>query len=142
MSMLGSHNTAGTPQPGRTHADHRKLLLLVQELEDACAEGCEPQLIDGIIDRIVECTQFHFATEEALMTDIDPFERARLRAEHDCLIQSAFQMRSQLEDTRGRNCGELVRFLQAWLVDHIQRADQRDSHGHHTIGLFLSQRSC
>ena len=142
MSMLGSHNTAGTSQPGRTHADHRKLLLLVKELEDACAEGCEAQVIDAIIDRIVECTQFHFATEEALMTEIDPFERARLRAEHDCLIQSAFQMRSQLEDTTGRSCAELVRFLQGWLVDHIQRSDQRESRGDHHMGLFLSQRSC
>lgn len=141
MSMLSSHNTTGS-QPGRTHADHRKLLVLVQELQNAAAEGCPSQVLDAIIDRIVECTQFHFATEEALMADMEPLERARLRAEHDCLIQSAFLMRSQVENKTGHDCAQLVRFLQAWLINHIQRADQRDSQGHQSVGLSLSSRSC
>jgi len=102
--------------------DHHKLLELLnrcQRVEVSDADGRE---LEFILAELVEYTHFHFGREETVMRVCNYPGLSRHREVHQLLIK---QVNTELRRlAKGHlDIHELLRFLNDWLVDHIQGMD-------------------
>lgn len=101
---------------------HRELARRLNELAGALGRGDEPAVVLTLLAAVFEESQHHFATEERLMEQHGYVGAAAHRASHAHL----------LEDLRNFSAGHsrhsmslVTRFLQEWLLRHVDGADRR-----------------
>ncbi len=105
--------------------DHKILISLINQLDDAIRAGAAGQTIGGVLDALLDYTDYHFAREESLMKacgypDFDAHVRTHntLRAQvHDIRVR----YRRNPESLHGR---EVLAFLKNWLTAHIVGRDK------------------
>lgn len=104
--------------------DHKKLLGMVNELNDAVRADGSPETIQRILRELVSYADYHFEAEERLMrlARYEQFESHRQT--HDRLRAQAQEMagRYQTQPTR-QNGLKMFDFLSDWLMRHILRDD-------------------
>ena len=106
--------------------EHRQLLGIMNRLLTACHTSSGSQDIDGLVAELVDYTQAHFRSEEALMArkEYDRFERHK--TEHDNLLSTLQVMLRPVPTKVGYDIGdETFGFLRTWLVEHILGEDKR-----------------
>ena len=106
---------------------HQQLFGAVAELELALRKGQADAIINKLLEKVIEHTITHFATEERLMEECGFPGLAAHRHDHQELAQqlTAFNL-SNLAGRPGIPAALLV-FLQAWLQDHILKTDKEYS---------------
>jgi hemerythrin len=110
---------------GSIDTDHKVLISLINQLDDAIRGGEPKQTVSRVLDALLDYTNYHFAREELLMRacaypDIEAHARthATLRAQvHD--IRNRY--RRNAESIRAR---EVLAFLKNWLTAHIIGRDK------------------
>jgi hemerythrin-like metal-binding protein len=102
---------------------HREIHQLV---DDAEAASGETELLMGVLDRLMEHVDCHFATEEALMARTGyagPLADAHV-AEHRDLTNEARTVVLKVRLGEVTAMEPVAEFLRAWLVKHVERSDQ------------------
>lgn len=106
--------------------DHRRLVGLINDLDDALAEGGEFGRIGGIIDALVDYADYHFSREEAMMARAGFDDLAEHAVSHadfghflgqlvgGCILSPSRETALQIHE-----------YLQDWLVDHILAEDMK-----------------
>lgn len=112
---------------------HERLFRTVAELESALEKGGADTLINEILEKVVEHTIDHFATEEALMEEHGFPGLAAHCNEHSMLSQKLTQFNLSHMAGRPDVPAALLDFLQTWLREHIVKSDKQ-------YGEFLSAR--
>lgn len=105
--------------------DHKILINLINQLDDAIRAGEAGQTISGVLDALLDYTDYHFAREEALM-------RACGYPEFDAHVRTHNTLRAQVHDIRVRyrrnpeslHGREVLAFLKNWLTAHIVGRDK------------------
>jgi len=102
---------------------HRILVTIVNRLYEAIGEGREESKVNELIKELAHYTDYHFATEEALMEAHGYEFAAYHQADHRSMSR---QMREFLTDLQQNfpNPQGVLDFLQHWLVEHIAGADR------------------
>jgi len=106
---------------------HQKLFATVNELDQALREGKGSGVLDPVLDKLVDYAVVHFAAEEALMTQHDFPGLSTHRTQHEMFRQKIAVL---LEDHKAAKAGvpvELMLFMQAWLKQHVLKADKQYS---------------
>ncbi len=104
---------------------HRGILLFVNEV--AALESDDPIVILGVVDRLMEHVDTHFAAEEELMmrggypADACNEHKAAHRMLKDKARAATLGFRGSWNITRE----PFVEFLGTWLVDHIETEDRK-----------------
>lgn len=106
---------------------HRELIEIINDLEDACGGTGEIASIDAILARLSAYAVFHFETEEALMRTQLP--AASAHAEAHLQAHGDFAARLQAfrvlgEAARVQRSAALHDFLKTWFVDHVMGTDK------------------
>lgn len=103
--------------------EHKKLLLITNELIQALETGNAPAGIQDAIQKLRSYTVAHFANEEAFMRKVHyPGLRAHL-AEHRYLADKVKDYQARLYREVAIPPGEFKCFLKDWLISHVLRCD-------------------
>jgi diguanylate cyclase (GGDEF)-like protein/hemerythrin-like metal-binding protein/PAS domain S-box-containing protein len=98
---------------------HATLAALLNELSAALRNGREHA---AMFREIIRYTGFHFATEERLMRSCGYDEEPAHRDMHRRLLDDLRSLR--LEECEGASVSLTLRYLQEWLLRHVDGADR------------------
>lgn len=105
-------------------ADHIILVGIINQLYDAMTEGHGDELIGPIFKTMTQYTDYHFRREESLMKDCSYPKYEDHKKHHEVLLATLNTfMERYAKDSKSVTTAEISRFLQAWLVNHIQNVD-------------------
>jgi hemerythrin len=103
---------------------HRKLVQLINGLHNHMLAGDAREIMGKVLDRVIEYTGFHFATEEHLMKEHGyPLAAAHLH-EHEKLVATATDLQTRLNSGHALITAETMIFLKEWLYHHIMESDK------------------
>ncbi len=109
---------------------HRKLVQIINDLYDAMNEGKSNEVLDETINKLVDYTDYHFATEEQYFKEFDYSESDVHKKEHSNFSQKVREYQKILIDGKtdiddNKLTADLWRLLQNWLVTHINNSDKK-----------------
>ncbi|MFO1154318.1 MAG: bacteriohemerythrin [Rhodospirillales bacterium] len=104
--------------------DHKVLVSLINQLDDAIAAGNPRSTVQRVLDALYDYTVYHFSREEALM-------RACGYPDIEAHARTHATLRAQVADIRDRygrspesiHSREVLSFLKNWLSTHILGRD-------------------
>lgn len=107
--------------------DHKKLLGLINNLQNAVYYPTGEAFERQSLDELVAYTKYHFEREEALMQkhgypDFEPHKQ-----QHQKMIAEVERYLQTYDKDPENTIEGLIRFLKEWLIKHIQGTDQQYS---------------
>lgn len=108
-------------------AQHQKLAAMINELNDAMAQGKGKEVLEKILAELVDYTKTHFATEEKLFSTYAYPEAAAHKLKHGELTKKVMQFQQDLHAGKSIMSVEIMAFLKDWLLNHIKGTDIRYS---------------
>ena len=106
---------------------HKKLVGMINELHKAMKLKKSNSAMGAILDRLVDYTASHFATEEKLFAQFGyPEEKAHVEL-HRKLVAQVVDIQKKFKAGDAMLSMELMTFLKEWLVKHIQGTDKKYS---------------
>ncbi len=114
--------TIGHPQ---IDSQHQQLVRLVNELHDAMTAGKGREMLKPLLERLVQYTRTHFATEESLMQQSRFAEYAEHKGQHETLARQVLEFKQQFDAGSRHLTIDVMNFLRRWLQDHILSSDRK-----------------
>jgi diguanylate cyclase (GGDEF)-like protein/hemerythrin-like metal-binding protein len=111
---------------------HLHLAGLINQLSSTLTERTDNNAVLSGLHAIVDYAAFHFGTEESLMEQHGVADFAQHQAEHRRLLHDIGNLRIDGELT---NIGLILRYLQEWLLRHVDGMDRR-------LGQTLIELGC
>jgi len=116
--------------------DHKKLVGMVNQLHEGLVAGHGREVLAKILDGLVSYTKVHFAREEKYFLESGYPGAALHKKEHDHLTQQVLDVQKKYkEGTSSTLSLDVMHFLKDWLVNHIQKDDQKYMHHLNTHGI-------
>lgn len=115
-------------------ADHQRLCALAQSMHRALLDGRSKTMIEELLARLLDYTDYHFTHEERLMTRIGYPELRQHQREHEKLRSEVRAMQARAASGEVTMTIEVMLFLMNWLRQHTAASDQR-------IGAYLQHGS-
>lgn len=112
---------------------HRWLLDIINNMESALDNAADAATLAGILDELIQFTEFHFFTEEHYMRRHGYPDEAPHREGHHHLVDQLLELRRDFGLHDKSQARGVIQFLEAWLMVHIQHADRQ-------LGEFLRAR--
>ncbi len=105
--------------------DHKQLLALINHVLAAqlCRTG--PTFERQALNELVAYTQRHFELEETLMREHGYADYEGHKAQHDQMATQIRLISRRYDEQGGAALGELAKYLQLWLLQHINGTDRK-----------------
>jgi len=101
---------------------HKYLATLINRLGEELKAGHETERLSESLGKLIEAARAHFADEERLLAEAGLGSAAeRHKAEHRRLLE---ELESQTLKFDGRSMALTMRFLNFWLLHHIESMDK------------------
>ncbi len=107
--------------------DHRKLVLLIQQLFGALIAAQGAEYVKKVFFELIDYTRYHFECEEKIYENNKFYDLTRHQKLHKELIQQVLEMSKEIL-SRGETeevSDDFFEFLKHWLVDHILEEDTK-----------------
>lgn len=104
---------------------HKKLVELINRLFDAMSLGKGREVMASVFEELRKYTTNHFYTEEKLMVVYGYSEYENHKKKHEDLLNQVNELKSKFDNGDMRITLEVIDFLKAWLINHIQKEDQQ-----------------
>lgn len=108
---------------GSIDAEHKKLINLVNELNQHLLVGNRNAATANTLSGLIDYTVTHFKHEEDLMKKYDYPGYAGHKAEHEKLTAKVLDFKDRYVSGKTGFTIELIKFLQDWLINHIEGTD-------------------
>jgi hemerythrin-like metal-binding protein len=115
-------------------AQHRRLVELVNQLHEAMSQGKGREVMGQVLAGLLEYTRTHFTSEERIMIAEAYPGYQQQKAAHEALLQQVVDLRTKFLEGEAVMTMEVMKFLKAWLTDHMQGMDAR-------FGVYLNSRT-
>lgn len=112
--------------------EHKRLFSLINSLQECCASGDEKLLL-GILLGLKNYTETHFTVEEELMLVYNYPGYHDHKAAHEQFKERIENLYETLQDGILDIPDSLFKFLQQWLIGHIQKTDM-------ALGKYLQDK--
>jgi hemerythrin-like metal-binding protein len=106
-------------------AQHKRLVDLVNQLNDAMRLGQGRDKIGPVLNELVRYTVSHFATEERFMDAHRYALSANHKAEHKKLLEDVGAFKAKFDSGNANLSIEVLQFLRDWLSKHIMGTDKK-----------------
>lgn len=108
---------------------HKKLVVLINQLFDAMTKGEAHSQLSGIIQELIKYTGYHFGTEEAYFAKLgyDKVYTTEHENKHKEFVQQVIKFQNDFEIGNVTLSKEIMIFLKDWLINHISGTDQQYS---------------
>jgi len=103
---------------------HKKLIEIANLLSDSMGAGKGKDVLDKIFTELVAYTQYHFSTEEKLMTRIGYSASAKHKDEHKALVAAVADLKKKHDKGEDVLTAQVMTFLRDWLTKHILNSDK------------------
>jgi hemerythrin len=105
--------------------DHKKLVLLINELNEGIENNRDKQELDSVFESLVSFTRLHFAHEEQLLFETGYPAAATHQQEHESMIQKLVDLHARFRSGAPMAMHtDGVELLKSWLFNHMYGADQ------------------
>jgi hemerythrin-like metal-binding protein len=104
---------------------HKKLIDLINQLNDAMHSGKGNDIMGKVLTELVNYTVYHFGYEEKLMGQHGYSDTPAHKAEHAKFVQTAGDFKKKFESGSAVVSVEIMNFLRDWLTNHIMRTDKK-----------------
>lgn len=104
---------------------HKQLVKLINDLDDAMHEGKGKVVIGRIISSLLQYARSHFATEEKYFSQFGYPDAPAHVQEHVSFISKAMAFKKDFDEARMGLTISVMDFLSDWLQDHIKGVDQK-----------------
>jgi hemerythrin-like metal-binding protein len=120
----------------RFDTEHQRLFAILNELNDAMAEGRGRFVVARVLQELSEYSRWHFSGEESAMrrTGFDGLEDHI--AEHRVFSEKIEAMYAECDKAEANLPIELLYFLCNWLQNHIRRTDQQYARFLNRAGIY------
>lgn len=112
---------------------HKKLVVIINDLNDAMKEGKSKEVMEKILKGLVDYTVFHFASEEKLMQSNAYPGYLQQKSQHEELTKKVMDFQKNLHSGKMVMGVEVMNFLKDWLMNHIKGMDSK-------YGPFLNNK--
>ena len=119
----------------RIDEQHKKLVGMINELNEAMRKGQGKEVVGDIVKGLVEYTLTHFALEEKLFAGTGYPDTAAHKREHAEFVAKVSKFRDDFEAGRLSLSIDVMNFLSGWLKGHIKGCDQKYSNHFKEKGL-------
>lgn len=106
---------------------HKKLIDMINELNDAMAQGKAKEMLGAILDKLVAYTASHFAVEERLMQTHGYDDYPAHKEKHEKMTAKVLDLQRQFKSGQAAMTIEVMNFLKNWLDKHIVGTDMKYS---------------
>jgi len=103
---------------------HGILMDTMNELRQAVVRGAGREQVSEVLDRLIEFTRMHFATEERLLEQTGFPALAAHRVEHQRVLAQILEAAHRAQHGEEVHMHSLLIFLRDWYVTHIGSLDQ------------------
>ncbi len=104
---------------------HQKLVDLINRLFDAMSLGKGREVMASVFEELRKYTTNHFFTEEKLMFVYGYSNYEEHKHIHEDLLKQVSELKQKFEKGELKITLEVIDFLKAWLINHIQKEDQQ-----------------
>ncbi len=106
---------------------HKKLVDLLNQLDENINVGGDTQLVIGLLDELVDYTKYHFSSEEGFMQehDYDLVSFQKHQKIHQQFVKKIKEAQESCHSHPDKVTDELLDFLVQWLVNHILLTDKQ-----------------
>jgi hemerythrin len=116
--------------------DHKKLISLVNALNQAMKEGRGRTIVEATLNELLEYTRRHFAGEEEAMRRANyPGLEAHV-AEHRALAGQVGKYVAEWKKDASTSPVDLLFFLREWLEKHILHTDRLYGEAMNKAGIY------
>jgi hemerythrin-like metal-binding protein len=115
--------------------DHKRLLTLINQLQTAAHYHTSDAYEEEALEALVDYTRGHFQREEALMAQYDFPGLAAHRQQHQEMIDEVGKLLTAYRQDRDATIERAIRYLQTWLLNHINGTDKEYTEFLHAKGV-------
>lgn len=105
-------------------AQHKKLVDIINQLDDAISAGQASQALGDIFGSLLDSAKAHFEYEENMLKDKSYKAYPAHKAEHDALTEKLGFMHQAYVADQAPDSQQVLMFLKIWLEDHIMETDK------------------
>ena len=105
-------------------AQHKRLVEIINRLQDAMLQGQGRTVIDSVLRDLEEYTRYHFTAEEDLMRRHAYPKLLAHEAQHHGLVEKLSRFRADFRAGSITMSVTVMEFLRDWLTHHIMREDK------------------
>ncbi|MCB1221031.1 MAG: hemerythrin family protein [Planctomycetales bacterium] len=109
---------------GFVDSEHKMLVNMINELNDAMLEQHGKDVVGRIITRMAAYAKTHFAHEEKEMLACSFSGYKAHKKEHDDFIDKVADLKQELDEGRIMVTTDTMKFLKSWLTSHILVTDK------------------
>lgn len=106
-------------------AQHKQLIAILSELYDAMQSGKANDIMGQIINKLVNYTKTHFATEEKYMSQYGYPDLAAQQREHKIFTDKVIKFKEDFNSGRISMSASVTSFVKDWLISHISGTDKK-----------------
>jgi len=114
-------------------AQHETMTSLVNLIHETMLQGADKATLDGLLSRLLEHTQTHFAYEEELMSRYNYPGYDEHKSEHNRLMQHLTDLAERYSNGELLLSFAVALELKGWALVHIEKLDK-------PLGTFLNNR--
>ena len=103
--------------------EHEELFRLVNAFHDNWQEKRSQQSIAALLNQLIAYAEMHFQHEEIIMRDAEFPKLAEHQRIHEAMVETIFNLRQSFEEHHDHLEMNTMRFIKAWLVEHIIQND-------------------
>jgi hemerythrin len=104
---------------------HKKLIDMINNLNDAMKQGKGNAVIGQIVMGLVAYTKTHFGMEEKIFDQYQYPDTAAHKREHAAFVQKLEKFKTDFETNKIGLSLDLMTFLSQWLQNHIKGTDKK-----------------
>ena len=104
---------------------HRKLISLLNQLDDAMTEGKGTSVLGAVLAELVEYTLYHFSTEERLFERHSYPGAADHKKEHGDFTARVRKLKQDFDGGNWMLTIDVLKVLTTWLNNHILGTDKK-----------------
>jgi hemerythrin len=104
---------------------HKALMDMANELKFELDGNRSFKTARRILKGLIDYTATHFSYEEQLMEQTDYAEMEHHKALHKRLVDDVLKYNERVERGDEQVLGELMSFIKDWLIEHIQKTDNK-----------------
>lgn len=114
---------------------HRKLIALINELNDSMSVGKGKDVLERTVDALLTYTTTHFKTEERYFAQFEYPDTFNHRLEHVAFIKKVKGFKEKFSSGGAPLSVEVLSFMSDWLRKHIMVTDKKYSEFFNEKGL-------
>lgn len=122
-------------QVGPVDNQHKELIRLINDLNDAMLKGKSKEVTSKILDGLANYTVEHFGFEERNFAKFHYAGAAAHKSEHDAFVRKVTEFKTSYDAGKVCLSLDIMQFLKSWLIHHIQGTDRKYIPCFHEHGL-------